>query len=171
MTESGAFRLTKARQLTILALFTVVATAVSGLELLIPMDFILPGVKLGLSNLVILLVIYRFGAKYGLAVTCFKAFLSSLLFGGFTAFFYSFSGAVFSGIAMGLVYRKESVTPIGASLLGAAVHITAQVLCALILLRSRYVLYYYPFVLLSGTLCGALNGMIVKFICDKYRIG
>ena len=119
----------------------------------------------------ILLVIYRFGAKCGVAVTCFKAMLSSLLFGGFTTFLYSFSGAVLSGIAMGLVYRKESVTPVGASLLGAAVHITAQVLCALLLLKSVYVLCYYPFVLFSGTLCGALNGIIVKFIRDKYRLG
>jgi heptaprenyl diphosphate synthase component I len=171
LTESGAFRLTKAKQLTILALFAVTATAVSGLELLIPMDFVIPGIKLGLSNIVILLVIYRFGAKCGVAVTCFKAMLSSLLFGGFTTFLYSFSGAVLSGIAMGLVYRKESVTPVGASLLGAAVHITAQVLCALLLLKSVYVLCYYPFVLFSGTLCGALNGIIVKFIRDKYRLG
>lgn len=162
--------MTKAKQLSILALFTVAAAAVSGLELLIPMDFVIPGVKLGLSNIVILLVIYRFGAKYGIAVTCFKAVLASLLFGGVTSFLYSFSGAALSGAAMGLVYRKESVTPVGVSLLGGAVHISAQVLCALFLLKSVYVLFYYPFVLLSGTLCGALNGIVVKFIRDKYRM-
>ena len=107
MTESGAFRLTKAKQLTILALFAVTATAVSGLELLIPMDFVIPGIKLGLSNIVILLVIYRFGAKCGVAVTCFKAMLSSLLFGGFTTFLYSFSGAVLSGLQWGLSTEKN----------------------------------------------------------------
>ena len=163
--------MTKAKKLTLVSLLSVIAVAVSGLELLIPLDFVIPGVKLGLSNIVILLVIYRFGARCGIGVTLFKAVLSSLLFGGFTSFLYSVSGALCSGIAMALVYRKKTVTPIGASLLGAAVHISAQVVVAMALLKSLYVFYYYPFVLLTGTVCGVVNGIVVKWIRDHYFKG
>ncbi len=159
----------KTKQLTILALLTVVAAAVSMLESLIPLHYAIPGVKLGVSNIVILLVIYRFGARYGLAVTGLKSILVSVLFGGMSSFIYSFSGAICSGIAMGLVYRYKNVTPIGVSLLGAAVHISAQLVCAWMVLKSVYVFFYYPFVLLSSVVCGGLNGIVVKFIRKKYR--
>ncbi len=161
--------MTKTKRLTLLALLTVVAAAVSMLESLIPLHFAIPGVKLGVSNIVILLVMYQFGARYAVIVTVLKALLVSLLFGGMSSLIYSFSGALCSGVAMGLVYRSKAVTPIGVSLLGAAVHISAQIMCAWILLKSIYVFSYYPFVLLCSVLCGGINGIVVRFIRNKYR--
>lgn len=145
-----------------LSLSVVIAIALNFLEYLIPLGGMIPGIKIGISNIIILTVIYIYSVKEGIFTAVMKSVLLALLFGNGSSFVYSITGGVVSSLGMGMFKNMKSLSPIGVSLIGSFLHITAQIVTAFVMLGSHYVFYYYPYMLLAGTVTGALNGFLVK---------
>ena len=150
----------KTRKLTTLGLSVALALILSYVESLLPPLVAVPGVKVGLPNIVILFLLYRYGWKEAGAVSLLRLLLSAALFTGFAAFFYGLAGAVLSLIGSALLKRTGRFSPLGVSVVGGVLHNLGQIALAALILDSGYIFSYFPVLLLSGTLAGALMGLL-----------
>lgn len=153
------------RRLVFLSLLVAMGTALHLVEgvLLIPLP--LPGVKLGLANIITLLTIYLYGFRDGLTVAMMRVVLGSLIGGMFLSpgFLLGLSGAVCSTLVMALLLKRTSCfSMIGLSLAGAAGHNIGQLLAAGLLLQSTAILYYLPVLLLAGIPTGFITGFLLN---------
>jgi heptaprenyl diphosphate synthase len=131
---------------------------------LIPLDFIVPGVKLGFSNIAILLAIYLFRARYALCLAVMKCVLLSTLTGGVPSFIYSIVGSLLSFAAMNFMVKRlgDKVGPIGISVVGAICHTVGQLAVASLILENTGVFSLLPALTLFSGTSGVLVGVIVK---------
>ncbi len=147
----------------IVATLAGLAAVLSVFESMLPILTAIPGGKLGIANSVTVIVLYIFGAVPAMAVSIVRVMVSCMLYGGFSAFMYSFSGAVVSTAAMICAGRflKDKISPVGISVLGAACHNAAQVAVAWVIIRSGALVWYLACLLLialiSGTACGWIS--------------
>ena len=152
----------KTQRLARAALLTALALGLSWMERFIPLQLLvpLPGIKLGLANLVTLFALYFLGGRMALAILCVRCLLGSLFGGGVTAFCFSITGGLLALAVMTLARRLPLLSVYGVSILGAAAHHVGQILVAVALLRSGYVVAYLPFLLLVAIATGFLTGAI-----------
>ena len=152
----------KTQRLARAALLTALALGLSWMERFIPLQLLvpLPGIKLGLANLVTLFALYFLGGRMALAILCVRCLLGSLFGGGVTAFCFSITGGLLALAVMTLARRLPLLSVYGVSILGAAAHHLGQILVAVALLRSGYVVAYLPFLLLVAIATGFLTGAI-----------
>ena len=151
----------KTRELVFTSLLVSIALAVSLIENLIPMPFMVPGAKLGLSNIIILVTLVVFDFKRGFQVAILKSMLLMLVTGFGPSFLYSFAGAIFSTCMMGLAlkFATKIFSLIGISIIGAVAHNFAQVTVASYILGSVMVYTYFPFLTFIGMLTGYFVGL------------
>lgn len=151
---------TKTRDITLCAMLVALSLALSLAERMIPLEAVipLPGVKLGLANIVTMFALYELGGRYALAVLVCRCALASLFGGGFTALAFSLAGGLLALAAMALAKRAPFLSVYGVSLCGAACHNAGQILAAMALLRSVTVAAYLPFLLLVSVGTGLLTG-------------
>lgn len=157
-----------------LGFFLAVALILSYVESLIPITFGIPGIKLGLPNMIVVLLLFgqRYGAKEALLVNSMRIVLSGFLFSNLYAILYALAGAVFSFVAMLIGKRLRCFTVIGVSVLGGVFHNIGQAVVAMFVVETFAVSYYIPFLIVSGTITGALLGLIVMEIIpylERYR--
>ena len=158
-----------------LGLFLALALILSYVESLIPFSFGIPGIKLGLPNLIVLLLLYEMpvdgqekgknlyltkGAREALLVNGLRIILSGFLFSNLYAILYALAGAVFSFIAMLMGKRIGSFSMMGVSILGGVFHNIGQILVAMLVVETFAVVYYAPFLIVAGTVTGALLGFV-----------
>ncbi|MCR5610875.1 MAG: Gx transporter family protein [Clostridiales bacterium] len=153
--------------LAVLGVSTAAAMILSYLETLIPMNFAVPGVKIGLANLVTLFLLIKIDWKSAAAVTAVRVLLSSLLFGSFTSLAYSLAGAVLSLAVMGLLKKTERFTALGISIAGAVSHNAGQVIMAVILLSTKEIAYWLPVLIVTGTVTGLAVGAVGALLVKK----
>ncbi|MCR5491938.1 MAG: Gx transporter family protein [Bacilli bacterium] len=134
-------------------------------------DFLLPGMKIGLPNLVILLILYIDGFIPALTISLVRVVVVTLLRGSFLSMggWMSFAGALASILIMALAKKLfRGASPVGVSLLGSCFHVAAQIFVAISYIGSASVLYYLPFMLLlaigSGLAIGFLDGRIIAIL-------
>ena len=154
------------RKITLMGVLTAGAIIIAILESFIPSVGI-PGVKLGLANIVILITLYELGVVEALVVDFSRVFLVGILRGSIFSmgFLMSFTGAVFSlgiMILLYLVVKKFSV--IGVSVIGSVFHITGQILIAMLFLGTVYVVYYVPFIMISAIITGVFVGIVSRLV-------
>ena len=157
-----------------LGFFLAVALILSYVETLIPITFGIPGIKLGLPNMIVVLLLFgqRYGAKEALLVNGMRIVLSGFLFSNLYAILYALAGAAFSFIAMLIGKRLRCFSVIGVSVLGGVFHNIGQTVVAMIVVETFAVSYYIPFLIVAGTITGAFLGLIVMEIIpylDRYR--
>ncbi|MBE0502839.1 MAG: Gx transporter family protein [Desulfuromonadales bacterium] len=160
------------RRLVYLSLLLAMATALHLLEGLFPIPLPLPGVKLGLANIITLLALYLYDLRAGLTVAIARVFLGSLLGGTFLApgFFLALTGAVISTLFMALLIKKTSCfSPVGISLAGAVGHNLGQLLMASLLLQNQAIFYYLPFLLLSSIPTGLVTGTLLQGLLTRLK--
>lgn len=156
------------RRLTTLALFTTLALAVYAIESAIPPLVPIPGIKLGLANIITLVVLNLFSAKDAFRVLTARILLSGLLFGQALSLLYSFAGGIFCFAAMYLINRLlRGHFLFLTSIPGAICHNLGQLLAAYLITQVPGVLTYLPFLLLSGIITGLFTGLCAFFI-QKY---
>lgn len=150
------------KKLTLAALLTALALALSWVERFIPFALLvpLPGVKLGLANVVTLFALCRLGAPMAFTVLAARVFLGALFAGNFSALLYSAMGGFLALAVMLLALRCKRFSIYGVSILGAAGHNIGQVGAAIITLGSTSVLGYLPLLLLTSLLSGSLTGAL-----------
>lgn len=152
----------KAKQISLCAVFIALALALSYTERLIPLQLIipLPGIKLGLANIVTLVALALFKNRYTVAILAIRCLLGAVFGGGITGLIFSLSGGLLALWVM-LSARKIGIFSIyGISILGAAAHNAGQILAAMALMDSVYVGAYLPYLLLISTVTGLLTGFL-----------
>ncbi|OQB16047.1 MAG: Heptaprenyl diphosphate synthase component I [Firmicutes bacterium ADurb.Bin193] len=150
----------KLKRLATVSVMTCVGIVLQIIESRIPIPISLPGGKIGLANIVSVLLIPTIGGGYALAVAILRALVGSMLFGGLTGAIYSVSGAVFSTVVMTAVYKwfYPRVTFIGIGVLGAASHNIAQTFIASLMLSDFGVFTYLPFLIIISVFSGGFTG-------------
>ena len=161
----------KTRKITTLGLSVALALILSYVESLLPPLMAVPGVKAGLPNIVILFLLYRYGWKEAAAVSGLRLLLTAALFTGFAAFFYGLSGAVLSLLGSALLRRSDRFSPLGVSAAGGVLHNLGQIALAAFVLDSGYIFAYLPVLLLSGTVAGALVGLLAGILIRRADVG
>ena len=156
----------KVQKIALLGVLTAATIVIAIAESFIPSVGI-PGVKLGLANIMILITLYELGILEATGINIARVFVVSLVRGTFLSmgFFMSLTGAVFSLAIMILFYlvvRKFSI--IGVSVIGSLFHVFGQILVAIFYLGSGYVIYYLPVIAISAIITGALVGITAKLI-------
>ncbi len=160
------------RRMVFLSLLVALATAMHLVEALLPLPLPIPGVKLGLANIVTLLAIYLYGLRDGLIVALMRVLLGSLLSGMFLSpgFLLGMSGAVCSTLIMAEVLKRTSCfSMIGISMIGAAGHNIGQLLAASLLLQSPSLMYYFPVLLLAGIPPGIFTGYLLNSLLQHNK--
>lgn len=136
----------------------------SYVEVLVPIPLGIPGAKLGLANLLVLLVLYAYGAGDALLLNGMRIFLSGFLFGGMSGILYSLAGAIFSFLAMAGAKKCRIFSMTAVSVLGGVFHNIGQLAAACIVLEGFSVLVYLPVLLVCGLVTGWLNGMLATLL-------
>ena len=152
----------KTKQLTLCAVLAAMALGLSYVERFIPLNLLvpLPGVKLGLANIVTLLALYFLDTKHAAMILGVRCFFGAIFGGGIMALAYSLTGGALALLTMALARRCPALSVYGVSVLGAAAHNCGQILAAMALLRSVYVSAYLPFLLVMAVPSGLLTGAI-----------
>ena len=157
----------KTKKLTTLGLSAALALILSYVENLLPPLMAVPGVKVGLPNIVILFLLYRYGWREAGAVSLIRLLLSAALFTGFAAFFYGLAGAVLSLSGAALLKNSGRFSPLGVSVAGGVLHNLGQLALGALVLESGYLFAYLPVLLLSGTLAGAAVGVLAGVLIRR----
>lgn len=165
------------QQLAAIGMLSALALVLSFLESLIPFQPGLPGVKLGLANLVIVFALYRMNVHSALLINTVRILLAGLLFSGLFGLLYSAAGAAASLAAMTLLLqinrkREQAGKSIlfsifGVSMTGGVFHNLGQLLVAILFLSSLNLIYYLPVMIISGIATGLVNGMIARLLLQK----
>ena len=158
----------KVKRLTELSVLTAVALIIFVVELQIPNPFPIPGVKLGLANIITVYAVYRYRPYEAAAVTTVRLVLGAVFAGNFAALVYSASGAALCLIGMLILRRFIDEKHIWiASVFGALLHNTGQMAAALIITQTPQLIAYYPFLLVSGCLAGAFTGLCAPIVISR----
>ena len=162
----------KLNKMIFLSILVSIGLALSVLESAIPLPIAMPGARLGLSNMVVLVTIIIFGFKEGILVSMLKSIVLVLVTGSISSFMYSFSGAILSCIVMYLSYRFFSnvFSLMGVSILGALSHVTAQITVASLMMNNLKIYTYLPFLMLTSIFTGYFVGLASTYIVRNLRI-
>lgn len=158
----------KTKRVAFLGIMTSVALVLSYLEAMLPPLYAaVPGIKAGLPNIVIILVLYKFGLKEATAISLLRVFIVALLFGNAMTLAYSLAGAVLSLAVMALFKRFNLFSPVGVSILGGVAHNSGQILVAIVLLNSTLIGYYMIILTVTGTLAGVFVGLVGSLLIKR----
>ena len=160
----------KTKKLTELSLLTAAALIIFIIELRIPNLVNMPGVKLGLANIITVYAVYRFTAKETLMIVVTRVILGSLFGGNVSVMIYSLSGAIFCLFGMILLKKVIPLRYIWlGSIVGAILHNTGQMGAALIMMRTPAVLAYYPPLIISGCIAGTFTGLCAGYVLKRIK--
>ncbi len=143
------------------------AFAFSYLESLIPFNFGVPGIKLGLSNLVVLTALYTMKTSDAFIISIVRIVLAGFLFNGTFAMIYSLVGGLLSFAVMYLLKKTDKFTPVGVSAVGGTVHNLGQIIVAGFVMNTYRIVYYFPVLMFSGLITGVINGIIASIIINR----
>jgi len=161
---------TKTKNLTLYALLLALALILSYLESLVPMSFAVPGIKLGLPNVVMVFALYRLGFKAAGSISIVRVLLVSMLFGNVMTMAYSLAGAAISLVLMWLLKKSGKFSPVGVSVAGALGHNTGQIFTAMLLLETGGIIYYLPALCISGAVTGVLIGILGGILVKRIKV-
>lgn len=160
----------KVRRLTELAVLTAVSLIIFVIELQIPNPFPIPGIKLGLANIVTVYAVYHYKAHEVAEMVAVRLILGAVFTGNFMALLYSASGAFLCLVGMLLLKKKIDEKHLWiASVFGAVLHNTGQMAAALLVTQTVQLLLYYPFLIVSGCLAGAFTGLCAQLITARLK--
>lgn len=159
------------KRLSLYAMLTAVCIIIGYLEsvLSISLIAIAPGVKLGLSNAVVLTLIYNGDIKGAWAVNIARICLSALLFGSPISFLLSLSGGITSTAVAGILSRGKQISAIGTSVASAVTHNVFQLVAAMFIVGTG-VVYYIPVLIALGAVCGAFCGVLARLVLKRSKI-
>lgn len=141
-------------------MFLALALVAGYLETLVPINLGIPGVKLGLANIVNMILLYTAGFPAAMAIAMARVLLSGLLFGNGFAIVYSGAGALLSMLAMAVLKKTGRFSATGVSIAGGVFHNLGQILVAMVVLETGALLYYLPVLIISGLATGLLIGLV-----------
>lgn len=147
-------------KVAVFGVFTSLALILSYVELLIPINFGIPGMKLGLANLLVVILLYKGCPRDALLLSVIRILLSGLIFGNMFSIFYSLGGGLLSLAVMVFLKKTGQFTVAGISIGGGASHNVGQLLVAMFVVQTYQVGYYLPVLLIAGMITGAVIGIL-----------
>ena len=160
----------KTKKITLYAFLTALALILSYLESLVPMSFAVPGIKMGLPNIVIVFALYKLGFRPALCISLVRVLLVSILFGNVMSMAYSIAGAVLSLAVMAALRKCRKFSAVGVSVAGALGHNVGQVACAMLLLETGGLAYYLVPLCISGAVAGIIIGIAGGIVVNRVKI-
>ena len=158
----------KTKKMALLGVLTSVALVLSYLEAMLPpISTAVPGIKMGLPNIIIIFLLYKFGLKEAVSVSIIRVFIVSLLFGNVMTLAYSIAGAVLSLGLMTLFKKLNFFSAIGVSIIGGISHNLGQILVAIFLFDTIQIGYYMIILSITGTIAGVVIGIISSILVKK----
>ena len=156
-----------AKTVSHIALLTSLALIFSYVEAIIPYNPAIPGIKLGIANVVTVIALYRFGWKDAACISVLRIVLAGLLFNGVFGMLYSLAGALVSFIGMLLLKKSKIFSIVGVSMAGGVLHNLGQLLVAAALIEDLRIFFYFPVLLFSGIVSGIAIGIAATLILKK----
>lgn len=156
----------KAKKTAFYGMFLALALAAGYIERMIPLNPGVPGVKLGLANIVTMVLLYTVGISGAVMITLIRILLSGILFGTGFGMVYSACGAAMSMLVMILLKKTGKFGTAGVSLAGGVFHNVGQIIVAMAVLETKSLIFYLPVLIASGlgagVLIGVLSGILIK---------
>lgn len=162
-------RLTGGKRIAYLGLFAAMAILFGYIELLIPFHFGTPGVKLGLANIMTVLVLYLFGSSAATAIMLVRVLTTGILFGNAYGILYSLAGGILSLLGMSLLRKCKKISMVGVSILGGILHNIGQLFIAAFVVKELRIIYYAPALIIAGTLTGFFIGITANLIYSRIQ--
>ena len=159
--------MTKTKHLVEYGMLAAVAMVLSYLETLIPAFFGVPGMKLGLTNLVVLTALYRMGARPAIAINFVRIILTSMLFGTAVSLWYSLAGGLLSGAVMIALKQTGKFQLLTVSIAGGVAHNVGQIAVAMLLMQTTAIAWYLLALWVSGIAAGAVIGLLGSWLIDR----
>lgn len=153
-----------AKEVSRLGMLTTLALILSYLESMIPIFVGIPGVKLGLANLVIVFMLYRMTVKEALMVSVMRILLAGFMFGNMMSILFSLVGSLFSIMIMCLFKRLKGFSIIGVSIAGGCAHNIGQLCVSAFVVQTSRIIYYFPILMISGILTGFMIGILLQAV-------
>ena len=160
----------KTKKIAVLALAIALAMILSFVESQIPAFVAIPGVKIGLANIAVVFVLYKLGWKEAVLISLVRVFMVSVLFGTAVSLFYSVAGAVLSLTGMVLLRKTGLFSTVAVSVTGGVLHNVGQSLMACLLLETNVIVYYLPFLILSGVIAGVVIGVVAAIMVKRVQV-
>lgn len=164
---AGSGAQVSSRRVALTGLLAALALIFSYVEVLVPFNAGVPGIKLGLANLVPLIILYRLDARYAFAANLIRVFLAGLLFSGMFAALYSLAGSVTSFIVMYLLKKTRLFSVIGVSTAGGVFHNIGQLCVAILAISGPQLIHYLPVLIISGMIAGIIVGIGAAILLDR----
>lgn len=149
--------------------FLALALVCSYVESLIPISFGIPGVKLGLTNIVVILMLYTIGAKDAILISVLRIILAGFMFGNAFSIIYSLAGGILSFLVMLLLKNTGKLKILSISTAGGISHNVGQLIVAALVVENYNILFYVPVLIIAGIITGFLIGLLAGEIV--LRIG
>lgn len=155
------------RRVALTGMMASLALIFSYVEVLFPFNAGIPGVKLGLANLVPLIILYRLDARYAFAANLIRVILAGLLFSGLFAALYSLAGSLTSFLVMYLLKKTHLFSVIGVSTAGGVFHNLGQLIVAMLAISGPQLFHYMPVLIISGMIAGIIVGIGAAILLDR----
>lgn len=165
----GSHSNTMAKRVAKCGVLVALAFIFSYVEILIPFSVGIPGVKLGLANLVVLSCLFFISPAEVFLILVTRIFLSGFLFGNMAAIFYSLAGGILSFLGMILLKKTNAFSMIGVSILGGVLHNLGQLIVACFIVENPNLFFYLPILLVAGSISGLVIGIIAKKCSFVFR--
>lgn len=143
-----------------MGMLVALAFIFSYIETLIPISVGIPGVKLGLANLVTIVALYTIGTAPALGLLLLRIVLTGFTFGNLASMMYSLGGGILSFLVMAAAKKTKLFSIAGVSILGAVFHNVGQIVVAVLVVETKSLFYYLPVLLISGMAAGVLIGIL-----------
>ncbi len=155
----------KTGTITLYGIMAALALILSYVELQIPAFFAIPGMKLGLTNIVVVVALYTLGEKSAFFINLVRIIVVSILFGNVMALWFSLAGGILSTLIMIILKKTNWFSPVGVSAAGGITHNIGQIIVAIIVLRTGFIIWYLPVLWASGVVSGVIIGIIGGIVC------
>lgn len=159
------------QKLTRLAMFLALSLILSYLESLIPVSASIPGIKIGLANIITMYMIYCYSIRETVVIMFLRVIISGFMFSGLTTIIFGILGGMVCIIVMWLLKRTSLFSIMGVSMAGAVAHNAGQILAAYIVIQNAEIIYYMPYLCISGLVTGLLVGYISALIIRRFKTG
>lgn len=163
-------RTDKTKRLALCGMMAALGLIFSYVEAMIPISVGIPGVKLGVANLVIIVALYVLGGRYAFSINVIRILVAGLLFNGAFGALYSLAGACVSFLVMSILKRTGWFSVVGVSMAGGVAHNVGQILVAAVIIENLKIFVYFPVLLASGMITGIVIGVVAYTVMNRLRI-
>lgn len=157
----------KSHNVALASMLAALALIFSYVEAILPLSIGIPGVKLGIANLVIIIALYTLGFRYAMTINVIRILVAGLLFNGAFGAMYSLAGGLVSLFVMYILKKTGLFSVTGISMAGGVAHNLGQLLVAALIVSTMKLFYYFPVLLFSGMISGVLIGILAHLVLKK----